>query len=177
MRLVLTLAFAAMTAFVPSAFAEVVNVSAVGFEVRHSAEVAAPPTRVWRDIGWIGRWWGNDHTYSGDARRMRLAPLAGGCWCESWGEGSSVEHARVILAVPNQTLRLRGGLGPLQEMGATGVLTFSLAEHGARTRLTLTYRVSGNGTPDLTASAPLVDQVLGEQFVRLKRFSESNAAE
>jgi uncharacterized protein YndB with AHSA1/START domain len=170
--------FAALAFLAASpARAEVTSAGAASFEVRHSAEIAAPASRVWRDLGWIGRWWSDEHTYSGQARNMRLAPRAGGCWCESWGEGSSVEHARVILATPNQTLRMQGGLGPLQELGVTGILTFALAQEGERTRLTMTYRASGPGSPDLAPMAPLVDKVLGEQFTRLKHFSETSSPE
>lgn len=171
------LALAALLIIAAPAQAEVVSASPAAFEIRRTAEIAAPAARVWRDLVQVGRWWSDAHTYSGHADRMRLFPRAGGCWCETWGRGNSVEHGRVILAMPNETLRVAGALGPLQEMGVSGTLTFSLAEANGRTRLTLTYRVLGTVESGLESIAPLVDQVLAQQFARLVRLAQSGAPE
>lgn len=153
--------------------AEIANSSASGFLVQAEAEIVAAPDAVWRDLTHVERWWGPDHTYSGDARNLRLAPRAGGCRCEHW-EGGSIEHARVVLAMERdgvRTLRLAGGLGPLQELGASGVLTFTVAPHASGTKLTMTYRVAGEAGLGLDRIAPLVDGVMMEQFGRLARYS------
>jgi hypothetical protein len=76
-----------------------------------------------------------------------------------------------------RTLRIVGGLGPLQEMGVSGVLTYTVAPDPAGTRLTLTYRVTGDTGLGLEGIAPLVDTVIMEQFGRLSRFSASGAPE
>jgi hypothetical protein len=161
-------------AFASPAAAKVESVSASAFMLRAQAESSASPDQVWRSIGQIGRWWSGVHTYSGDARRMRLDFRAGGCFCESWGQGQSVEHARVVLVMQHEstrTLRMIGGLGPLQDMGVTGILTFQVAEDPAGTKITMTYRVSGDPGLGLDALAPLVDGVLNEQLERLVRYS------
>lgn len=173
------LAIAALAfCFAAPAQADVTSASANGFLIEAQAEVAAAPDRVWRALGRIQDWWSDAHTYSGDADNLRLAPRAGGCWCERWN-GQSVEHARVVLAFEHEgvrTLRAIGGLGPLQELGATGVLTFTVAPHASGARLTMTYRVSGDPSLGFEAMAPLVDQVLMEQFGRLSRYSAVGSA-
>jgi hypothetical protein len=107
---------------------------------------------------------------------MRLDARAGGCWCERWGDGQSVEHARVVLVMEHEgvrTLRVVGGLGPLQEMGVSGVLTFTVAPDASGAKITMTYRVSGDPDLGLDQVAPLVDMVLLEQFQRLERYTAS----
>ena len=64
-------------------------------------------------------------------------------------------------------LRLQGGLGPLQELPVTGVLTFTMKAVEGRTALTLNYRVSGPPDSGLEKWAAAVDRVLGEQAGRL----------
>ena len=165
-------------AFASPAAAEVEGASAGAFLIREQATVSASPDQVWRSISQIGRWWNGAHTYSGDARRMRLDVRAGGCFCETWGQGQSVEHARVVLVMEHEgtrTLRMIGGLGPLQDIGVTGVLTFLVAEDAAETKITMTYRVSGDPGLGLDALAPLVDGVLNEQFDRLVRYSRGES--
>lgn len=158
--------------------AEVASAGPGGFLIRAEATIVASPQRVWRALTRIESWWSPAHTYSGDAHRLHLDPRAGGCWCERWGGGQSVEHARVVLVMEHEgvrTLRLVGGFGPLQEMGAHGVLTFTIAPDPAGAKLTMTYRVSGGPGLGFDQLAPLVDGVLMEQFVRLTRYSASGS--
>lgn len=165
---------AAWLALAPAASAEVASRSPSSFLLQGEAEVAASPAQVWRDLQRIERWWSSAHTYSGDAANLRLDARAGGCWCERWGNRQSVEHARVVLVMESEgvrTLRVLGGLGPLQEMGVTGVLTFTVAPHPNGAKITFTYRVSGDPSLNLEALAPFVDNVMVEQFGRLVRYT------
>jgi uncharacterized protein YndB with AHSA1/START domain len=167
---------AILFALATPAYAEVASSSPSAFTIQAEAEIAAPPARVWRDLERIERWWNGAHTYSGDARRLDLDLRAGGCWCERWGNGQSVEHMRVILVMEHEgvrTLRLAGGLGPLQEMGVSGVLTFTVAPRPSGAKLSMSYRVTGDAGLGLDQLAPLVDGVLMEQFTRLNRYSTS----
>lgn len=170
-------AFSVALLWSPAAAAEVTSTSPGGFVLTAEADVAASPDAAWRALTRLNRWWNSSHTYSGDARRLSLEPRAGGCWCETWN-GNSVEHARV-LTVHNlegvRTLRLQGALGPLQEVGANGVLTFTIAPHASGAKITMTYRVSGDAALNLPQLAPLVDQVLMEQFGRLSRYTASGS--
>jgi uncharacterized protein YndB with AHSA1/START domain len=168
----------ALALFASAAQAEVASATPSAFVIQAEAEIAAAPDKVWRDLARIERWWGDAHTYSGDASGLRLDARAGGCWCERWGNGQSVEHARVVLVMEREgvrTLRAVGGLGPLQEMGATGVLTFTVAPHANGARLTMTYRVTGDAGLNLDRIAAPVDGVLMEQFGRLSRYSASGS--
>jgi uncharacterized protein YndB with AHSA1/START domain len=108
-------------------------------------------------------WWPSDHTWSGDRANLSLSGQAGGCFCERWA-GGSVEHGRVVMSMPGRLLRLSAALGPLQEMGVTGVITFALEEKDGTTTLVATHRVSGDAAHKLEALAPIVDQVNALQF-------------
>lgn len=70
-----------------------------------------------------------------------------------------------------RTLRMLAALGPLQSMGVNGVLTYTVEPHPNGAKITMTYRVSGDPGLTLDQVAPLVDQVMMEQFGRLARFS------
>jgi len=159
------LAAIALLAAVPC-LAKTSDVSPSGFLSTFREEVDAKPADAWLAITQIGRWWSSEHTYSGDAANLTLDAVAGGCWCERW-KGNSVEHARVLHALRGSSLRLEGGLGPLQAMAVNAVLTFSLAAAGERTTLTVTYRVRGDAEAHLDRIADGVDAVLGEQVRRL----------
>lgn len=176
MRMLLA-ALAALFVTIAPARADVAETSAGAFLLRAESEVAAAPDQVWRHLTQPGRWWSDSHTYSGDAQRMRVDLRAGGCWCERWN-GGEVEHGRVALIMTHEgvrTLRFHAALGPLQELGAQGVLTFTIAPHENGAQVTMTYRVSGDAELGLNEMAPLVDAVLMEQFGRLIRLSATGS--
>ncbi len=157
-----------------SANAEVTAASAGAFVIETEAEVAASPEQTWRAVGRLPRWWNGSHTYSGDASNLSLDVRAGGCWCERWRGGQSVEHGRVVLVMEHEevrTLRIFANLGPLQSMATNGVLTYTVEPRPNGAKITMTYRVSGDPGLNLDQVAPLVDQVMMEQFGRLARFS------
>jgi uncharacterized protein YndB with AHSA1/START domain len=134
-----------------------------GFLIEHKFQIAATPAAAWQVLVHPERWWPKDHTWSGNAANLSLAPEAGGCFCERWDAGS-VEHGRVIHVRPDRMLRFSGALGPLQDMAVTGVLTVTLAPAGDGTEATVTYRVSGDGSHKLDGLVTVVDAVVGQQF-------------
>jgi uncharacterized protein YndB with AHSA1/START domain len=145
------------------AWPEVKRAAPDGFTVEHRLPVTASPEEAWRVLVHPERWWPKDHTWSGDPGHLSLDANAGGCFCERW-QDASVEHAKVIHVRPGRLLRMSGGLGPLQEMAVTGVLSVQLASDGSSSVATVTYRVSGDASHQLDALAPVVDRVIGEQF-------------
>lgn len=157
--------------------AETSQVSGGGFTVTHAAVVTGEPEQVWQAFTQLPRWWKASHTWSGQSSNMTLDAQAGGCWCERWGEGPSAMHGRVLLALPGSALRLQAWLGPLQEMPVAGVLTFGTAKRDGQTRLRVTYRVAGGADAGLDKLAAPVDEVIGEQFKRLKLFIETGRPE
>ena len=150
-----------------------VALAANGFASENSVAIAASPEEVWAALIEPSRWWNGEHSYSGDPANFRLEPRAGGCFCETFGEGGEIEHMRVVLYWPARTLRLVGGLGPLQSEGLAGTLTWQIepADDGG-TRLTQTYVVGGNMRMDSAQTAPLVDMVVREQLERLAALFE-----
>ena len=154
--------------------ADVIEAAATGFTVKTTAEIAAPPAKVYDTVVTrVGSWWAASHTWSGNAQNMWIEGKAAGCFCEKLDGGGSVRHMIVVLAEPGKTLRMSGGLGPLQEMPVTGVLTLTFAAAPGGTRLELTYVVGGYAKDGLAKIAPLVDRVLADQVMRLKAFVET----
>ncbi len=153
--------------------AETSNVSPTGFVSSFREEVNAAPYDVWKAIAALPRWWHNEHTWSGQASNMSLDLQAGGCWCERWGGGQSVQHGQVLLVQPGRVIRLQANLGPLQELAVSGVLTIVTSAQDGKTFLRLSYRVAGNAEAALDKLAPAVDQVLAVQYRRLKSLAET----
>jgi hypothetical protein len=79
----------------------------------------------------------------------------------------------VVFVEPGKTLRLFGGLGPLQGIAATGPMTFALSPVAGGTRLELTYTVAAYAPQGVAAWAAPVDAVLSEQLTRLKNYIET----
>lgn len=167
-------ALVAVCAAAPAALAEIASVGASGFDVRHEAAVAASPARVYRALTEeVGRWWHPDHTHSKNSRNLSIVPRPGGCFCEKLGNGGGAEHMRVVVAMPGRLLRLDGALGPLQEAGLTGSMTWDLTGSGSSTKVVLTYGVGGHMRGEFQKIAAAVDSVLGEQLKRLEAFVET----
>jgi uncharacterized protein YndB with AHSA1/START domain len=134
------------------------------FDVAIDRKLNAPPAVVYDRLVHVEGWWASSHTYSGDAANLNLEARAGGCWCENWA-GGSVEHGRVLAAIPGKLLRVSGGFGPLQALPVGAVMTFTLtpADGGKATALSVHYRVAG----PVGELGPPVTAVLGEQVERL----------
>jgi hypothetical protein len=156
---------------VHAARAEVVSAGPNGFSLKHVADAqsAAAPA-VWAALSDVGRWWDPEHTYTGNASNLTLEPVVRGCFCEKLGLYAGIEHASVVYAQPAKLLRLRGALGPLQEFGVTGSMSWHIEPAGGGSRITLTYNVGGYADRPLAEWAPIVDEVLGEQLQRLARY-------
>jgi hypothetical protein len=163
----LLIGLAVTLAPVPAA-AEVTAVDETGFVIHHETTVAAAPDVAWAELAKPAEWWNGEHSYSHDAANMTLDPVAGGCFCETIPGNGSVEHMRVVLIDERvHGLRLRGSLGPLQGEALTGTLTMMIEPAEAGSKITWDYVVGGYARFPLTEIAPLVDQVIGEQFGRL----------
>ncbi len=156
-----------------AAQAEVVEKGAGHFRLKGVQQIAAPPARVYAALGDVGRWWNDQHTYSGKAANMTMPLTANACFCETMPNGGSVRHGVVALAWPDQGMvRVEAALGPLQDEGVTGALYFHLKAKDGGTELTMTYNVGG-ARDFIVAAAPGIDAVLTDQAARLKRYVET----
>jgi len=155
------------------AIADIVPANGAGFVVSDRLLVAAPPAKVWAVLVQPGRWWGKNHTYSGSSANLTLDLRAGGCWCEKLEGGGSVEHMRVVMVKPNDTLRLVGALGPLQQGAVAATLTVELKADAYGTQLSYNYVAGGYSRPTLETMAIPVQGVLSEQFAHLKAAAEA----
>lgn len=155
------------------AHAEVRDKSTTGFTVENSQWVPVASGLAWRTLVDVSRWWPSDHTWWGDAAKLSIDPVAGGCFCEIDGERQA-RHMGVVFVEPGKLLRMTGGLGPLQGMGLDGVLEFRLSAEGEGTRITLWYRAAGYAPDDLSALAPVVDRVQAAQLLGLADLLRAN---
>lgn len=162
---------AAAAALLPSAAAAELRQSAPdGTVIEHHYSLSVTPAAAWQALVHPERWWPEDHTWSGARQNLALVPEAGGCFCEKWA-GGSAEHARVVMALDGQLLRLSGALGPLQEMGVTAILTVTLTPAAQGSDARVSYRISGDPTHQLDRFAAVVDQVIGQQFGEFARYA------
>ena len=165
-------------AVVPAAVrAEVVATSEDGFVTRNTATVAASPMQVWLALTKPSGWWNDRHTWSADAGNLTLVPQAGGCFCEripgedrqdGYSLDGSAQHAVVVLADPLKTLRLRGGLGPLQGEPAEGVLTVTLKPIEGGRKILWEYNVGGPMRYEVAEISQAVDGVMSQQLAGLR---------
>jgi hypothetical protein len=161
------------------AVADVVSSAPGGFILRVEIAVAAAPADVYSKFFEVGRWWSDAHTYTGKSANLTLKNEPGACFCEALAGGGFVRHASLEYSDPGRIARLSGALGPLQAMGAHGLLDFNFipadkAKPQAGTKLVVNYVVSGHRAGD--GFAPLaapVNEVITEQVTRLKRFAET----
>lgn len=149
-------------------YADVVHSSESGFEIKMSVSVPATPEQAYARFLKIDEWWSPEHTWFGQAENLSIDPTAGGCFCER-ADGQSVLHMTVAFVAPNREIRLLGGLGPLQQMGLHGVLTFKfIPVSDNETRIVQVYRVTGYDPNGLKTLAPIVDKVQTLQLSRLR---------
>ncbi len=156
--------------------AEVVDATTSGFTVGSKILIRAAPGEVFAVLAKkVGQWWDPRHSFSGVGRNLYLESRAGGCFCERLEKGG-VRHLEVVWVEREKSLRMVGGLGPLQGMGVAGSLTIELKPVDAGTELEWVYRVGGYRPGGLEALATPVDAVLTAQFQRLRNFSERGRA-
>ncbi len=165
----------ALAAASGEAAAEVTGSSPAGFIVKFELPIAAPRADVYALALEVGKWWSDAHTYSGSASNMSIVREPGGCFCEKLQSGAFVRHMSVEMSFSPSLLRMSGALGPLQDLGAHGMLSLQFTAAGEKaTTLVATYIVSGyNPSNGLLEIAPAVDGVLKEQFDRFKRVAET----
>jgi uncharacterized protein YndB with AHSA1/START domain len=156
--------------------ADVRDVQPTLFTIESSATSTAAPADVYTALTNPARWWHPRHTWSGDAKNLSMDATAGGCYCEKLAGGGSVQHSRVVWAEPGRRLKLDGAFGPLQDMAVDALMTFTLEPAGTGTKITLSFRASGNFTLEAAKLAPVVDQVLGQQLARLREFADTGRA-
>ena len=162
-------AAAAAFAMAGSAQAAVVSSWESGFRIENRVTASVGADQAWTALGRIGSWWSSDHTYSGSASNMTMPLKPGACWCEAL-PGGGVEHGRVVLVLPEQRMvRVEGSVGPLQDEGVAGALTWKVNEVPGGVEIVQTYHVGGV-RPDMVKNAALIDKVMGEQVEGLRTY-------
>lgn len=155
---------------------EVAEVAANGFQIKMTVPCTARPNVVYDSfINHVGEWWDKSHTYTQDASNMSVEARPHGWLIEKLPEGGFVRHFELIYLAPNKTIRLDGGMGPLQEQGVTGSMTINFKPDGDGTNIDLTYNVGGfmpGGQAKMKQWSEPVKMVITQQIQRLSAFAE-----
>ena len=182
------------TAFSSMSIANVNYADNSGFSITNESESYAPVEVVYSHfIQHVDMWWPKDHTWWKGA--LRIDEQAGGCFCETT-DTASAAHMQVSYVEPNKKVVMTGGLGPLQEMGMSGALTWEFSTIASstssdvnpqdgripKTKVTLTYHASGNihfngqkaSNEDAANLVRVVDNVQAQQLNALTAFSDNN---
>jgi hypothetical protein len=165
------LALVLLQAFATPAAAAVVGADPHGFEVQETVNLVVPVTQAYAAFGRMGKWWSDEHTYSGKAANIRLALQPGGCMCEADPKGGGVEHMRVAVVMPNERVVLTGSLGPVLYEAASGVMDVKFDKIAGGTRVTMNYRAAGFAKGNADKLAASVDEVLADQMKRYRAFA------
>jgi hypothetical protein len=170
-----SIALAALSILIAgTATAKVLEVTAVGFGVGGAVTTTATPKKAYQSILHdVGKWWNAEHTYTGDSHNLSMASKVGGCFCEHISHGGEVEHARVILLIPDSQIRLSGAFGPLQSSGLVGTLSFKITPVETGSKIEMTYNVGGYMHGAFENIAGPVDEVLSDQLTRLKSYLDT----
>jgi uncharacterized protein YndB with AHSA1/START domain len=152
--------------------ADVLDSAAGGFTVKIAVTIHAAPHEVYTHLLHVADWWDSAHTFSGDAHNLTLDASPTGCLCEKFPKGGGAHRMEVVLVDPDKAIVLRGGLGPLLRMGASGSMTFALTATPDGAKVEVTFAASGYSPAGMNTLAAPVDGVLTEQVNRLKNFVE-----
>ncbi|HTP33420.1 MAG TPA: hypothetical protein VMJ75_14680 [Candidatus Acidoferrales bacterium] len=156
--------------------AAVVDSSANGFTLKITLHIQAPPAAVYQKfVRNVGDWWNPAHTFSGSARNLSIEERAMGCFCEKLADGGGVRHMEVVYLAPGKVLVMTGALGPMQPLAAAGNLRVTFAAEEGGTKFEATYAVVGYLANGMNSFASPADNMLSEQFTRLKSYIESAA--
>lgn len=157
------------------ALADVTDVSPTGFQVRIKAHIAAPPAKVYATIVTPSKYWNPVHSYSHNAANLSIDAKAGGCFCEALADGGSVQHLTVATVMPGHLLRMRGALGPFQQSGIEGSMSWEVTAAGQETDLVVTYDLGGHMVAGFGDWPQKADGMVSEQVARLKKFLETGS--
>ena len=153
--------------------ADVVSVDQNGFALHIERTVSVDADMAYQQFVIPAEWWNSNHTYSGDAKNLKMDAKAAGCFCEYF-DNKQVLHMLITYVDPGTEIRMVGGLGPLQMMGLSGGMSWKFEHIGNnQTKITQHYQVSGRIEGDSAALAKIVNEVQTQQLELLVKRLEA----
>lgn len=177
-----TIAIVAAAAFIAQQAteqSEVTETAANGFQIKMTIPCEAKSDVVYDSfVNHVGDWWDASHTYTQDAKNLAIEARPHGWFIEKLPDGGFVRHFGIAYLAPGKTIRMDGGMGPLQEHGVAGSMTinFKPTDNGGSV-IDLTYNVGGfmpGGEKTIKQWSPLVKQVITGQMQRLRDYAEKS---
>ena len=152
-----------------AAFSQQVDTTTTGFMIQYHCLVSQTPDQAFETfVQDIGKWWNGNHTYTTVAENMHFRTETGGGLYETLEGDGWVEHLSLVYHAPGKELRLAGGLGPLQHMAVSGIMTVTFEGVEIGTKVNLVYKV--NGEMGLGKWGGPVGSVLKKQFDRYETY-------
>jgi len=149
--------------------AEVLSTAPNGFVIHLETTVKVDATTAYQQFLNVADWWDAAHTYYGKSENLSIDAVAGGCFCETFGE-NQVLHMTVSYVEPGREVRMTGGLGPLQMLGVHGGMSWKFEElENGVTKITHRYQVSGYVDGGLDKFAKFVNKVQAGQLEQLRQ--------
>ena len=148
---------------------EVLQSAPDGFHLKIEIEIPIGSDDAYRKfVDDFNKWYDASHSYSQNAENLSL-DLEQHSMFERLPEGGFVRHMEISFHQPGKSLRMLGGLGPLQTMGVSGCMEFKFAERDGKTVVSMEYIVTGASFQKLDRLAAPVDGVMNAQ---LQRFAD-----
>ncbi len=167
------MALGALLLMAQFAQAEIVSSGETGFSLKVVVTSRASAEDAYLAFTQIDRWWDPNHTYTGDAANLTLNLRPGGNFVETLPGIGFVTHLELAYVEPGSEIRLLGGLGPLQPMGAHGAMTVTFRDIEGGSEITMLYNVVGYSAEGMKKFAPVVDAVQAQQMRRLATYANS----
>ena len=159
----------ALTLISSLAQGQVTQSSQTGFQIRIERELECNAQVAYQKlVNEFNQWYDASHSYSQKAENLSL-DLDKHCMLETLPDGGFVRHMEIVFHQPGKLMRMTGGLGPLQGMGVSGAMTYAFTPEGDKSKVTMTYTVSGADFLQLDKIAIPVNQVLGLQLDRFQK--------
>ena len=153
--------------------AKVVSANDIGFVVENEVSVSVSANQAFElFVSQVDQWWPKDHSWWGEEGTFRIDTQAGGCFCETAG-AKSAEHMHIVFVDPGNKITMTGALGPLQDMGMSGALTFSFIELDGVTKVIMRNSVHGIFNGEVSPLAEIVDAVQRMQINGFKQRVEA----
>ena len=151
-------------------FAKLAEKSPAGFQIQITRKLDCDSKEAYkRFVDDFSKWYDASHSYSQEAKNLSI-DLQRHCMLEVLPDGGFVRHMDVVFHQPGKTLRMTGGLGPLQGMGVSGALTYSFINDGSGSKLNVVYNVAGAEFLKLDRIADPVKEVLSMQMDRFQKY-------
>ncbi len=148
-----------------SIHAKVSHQSDSEFTIKHSFIINKSVSTTHHEFSHIGRWWTSEYSMSGNGNNMYFA---GKCFCETMPNEKAETVMTFIERKRNKSAVLSGAIGPLRGKNVKGLMSWDFEKDHHGTKVTVVYKVSGQGIAKNKAWPAELDVLLEKQMSSFK---------